>query len=89
MQRQLNQLTGTRNRGVRQAPFRVLMGATMPAILVEVGFISNPDEEAVAKQPGYRNQVVDAMAARGPGVPERSASGLATGAGGAGGGTRQ
>jgi N-acetylmuramoyl-L-alanine amidase len=33
-----------RNRGVRQAPFYVLIGAEMPAILVEVGYITNPAE---------------------------------------------
>lgn len=62
VQAQLNQLIGTRDRGVRQAPFRVLMGATMPAILVEVGFISNPAEEAQFQTAGYRNQVVEAIA---------------------------
>ena len=61
MQRHLNELTGTRDRGVRQAPFRVLMGATMPAILVEVGFISNPAEEERLRQSNYRDQVVQAM----------------------------
>ena len=62
IQRQLNQLAGTRNRGVRQAPFRVLMGATMPSILVEVGFISNPDEETQLRSGDYRNRVAQAMA---------------------------
>ena len=61
VQRYLNELTGTRDRGVRQAPVRVLMGATMPAILVEVGFISNRDEEARFRSMGYRSQVVDAL----------------------------
>jgi len=37
--------TGREGRGIKQAPFTVLVGATMPAILVEVGFISNPFEE--------------------------------------------
>lgn len=36
--------TGREGRGIKQAPFTVLVGATMPAILVEVGFISNPSE---------------------------------------------
>jgi len=63
IQRQLNQLAGTRNRGVRQAPFRVLEGAMMPAILVEVGFISNPAEESRFKTTTYRTRVVGAITA--------------------------
>jgi N-acetylmuramoyl-L-alanine amidase len=62
MQIHLNELTGTRDRGVRQAPFRVLMGATMPSILVEVGFISNPDEETRLRSTEYRSRVAQAMA---------------------------
>ena len=46
IQEEMNAATGVANRGVKQAPFKVLVGATMPAALVEVGFISNPEEEA-------------------------------------------
>lgn len=63
IQRHLNRLTGTRSRGVRQAPFRVLMGATMPAVLVEVGFISNAEEEELFRSSGYRARVVSAITA--------------------------
>ncbi len=63
IQRRLNEVAGTRDRGVRQAPFRVLMGATMPAILVEVGFITSPDEEQRLRGGDYREQVVRALAA--------------------------
>jgi len=38
-------VTASEGRGVKQAPFRVLVGAAMPATLVEVAFISNPEEE--------------------------------------------
>jgi len=62
VQAELNAATGVRDRGVRQAPFRVLMGATMPAILIEAGFISNPDEEARFKDDAYKDRVVDAIA---------------------------
>ncbi len=62
VQTHMNELTGTRDRGVRQAPFRVLMGATMPAILVEVGFISNREEEDRFRGLSYRNRVVEAIA---------------------------
>ena len=63
IQRHLNRLTGTRNRGVRQAPFRILMGAMMPAVLVEVGFISNERQEALFRTSSHRADVVDALAA--------------------------
>jgi N-acetylmuramoyl-L-alanine amidase len=63
IQRHLDRLTGTRNRGVRQAPFRVLMGAMMPAVLVEVGFISNAEEETLLRSPEHRARVVEALAA--------------------------
>lgn len=62
VQAELNRLAGTRDRGVRQAPFRVLVGATMPAILVEVGFITSPDEAVRFEQPGYRDRLSDAIA---------------------------
>ena len=62
VQREMNQLTGTRDRGVRQAPFRVLMGATMPAILAEVGFVTNADEERMLRQDGYLDRIVHALA---------------------------
>lgn len=45
VQTSLVQKTGWEDRGVKQAPFVVLAGAVMPAVLVEVGFISNPSEE--------------------------------------------
>jgi N-acetylmuramoyl-L-alanine amidase len=45
IQIQLNSLLRTRNRGIRQAPFKVLTGVACPAVLVEVAFISNPEEE--------------------------------------------
>jgi len=46
IQKELNLLLGTANRGIKQAPFKVLTGVACPAVLVEVAFISNPDEEA-------------------------------------------
>ena len=62
VQRELNALTGVRDRGVRQAPFRVLMGATMPAILVETGFISNAEEEARLKDDAYKDKIAQGIA---------------------------
>jgi N-acetylmuramoyl-L-alanine amidase len=62
VQREFNLLVGTRDRGIRQAPFTVLMGATMPAILVEVGFVSNPEEEAKLRDDAYRDRIVEALA---------------------------
>jgi N-acetylmuramoyl-L-alanine amidase len=50
-----------RNRGVRKAPFVVLIGASMPSILTEVGFISNPREEALFSKPDHRQKVAEAI----------------------------
>lgn len=61
VQAELNQALELKDRGVKQAPFRVLMGAAMPAVLVELGFISNPDEEAKLQSPAYRAELVEAL----------------------------
>ena len=53
IQAELNVLMHTRNRGVKQAPFRVLMRAAMPAILIEIAFISNPTEERKLKDDSF------------------------------------
>jgi N-acetylmuramoyl-L-alanine amidase len=47
--------------GVKHAPFLVLIGAEMPAILVETGFISHPGEERKLADPKYRAQVARAI----------------------------
>lgn len=61
VQEEMNAIAGIQNRGVKQAPFKVLVGATMPAALVEVAFISNPDEEAKLKDDAFVTTVVDAL----------------------------
>ncbi len=50
---------GLRNRGVRKAPFMVLIGAEMPAVLAEVGFLSNPSDEKLLKTSAYRQKVAE------------------------------
>jgi N-acetylmuramoyl-L-alanine amidase len=50
------------NRGVKQAPFVVLMGADMPAVLTEVGFISNADQERALRTSAVQEQIARAIA---------------------------
>jgi len=52
---------GSKNRGIKSAPFVVLIGANMPSILAEIGFLSNPKEEALLKKPDYRQKLADAL----------------------------
>jgi N-acetylmuramoyl-L-alanine amidase len=49
------------NRGVKQAGFYVLGGAAMPAILVEIGFVTNPREERRLKDSKYRDEIARAI----------------------------
>ena len=63
IQQELNETLDLRDRGVKQAPFRVLMGASMPAVLVELGFLSNPEEEKRLLDGAYRTQLVDSLVA--------------------------
>ncbi len=50
-----------KNKGVKQGPFLVLYGASMPSILTEVGFITNPEEEARLARPAYRQKIAQAI----------------------------
>ncbi len=61
VQAELNELLGTRNRGIKQAPFKVLTGAACPAALVEIAFISNPEEENKLLDPAFQDTVVQAV----------------------------
>lgn len=49
------------NRGVKQAGFHVLGGAAMPAILIEIGFVTNPREARRLKDPRYRDEIARAI----------------------------
>ena len=53
--------TGIKNRGVKQAGFYVLKGARMPAVLVEVAFISNPKEENKLRTRTFREKMAKAI----------------------------
>jgi len=50
-----------RNRGVRKAPFVVLIGADMPSILTEISFLSNPSDEQLLKKPENRQRVAEGL----------------------------
>ena len=50
---------GLRNRGVKKAPFIVLIGANMPSVLAEISFLSNPADERRLKTPEYRQRIAE------------------------------
>jgi N-acetylmuramoyl-L-alanine amidase len=50
-----------RDRGVKKAPFVVLIGANMPSVLAEISFLSNPKDEQKLKSPEYRQKIAEAL----------------------------
>lgn len=59
----LIEATGAQDRGVQQAPFYVLMGLEAPAVLVEVGFVSHPDEGPQLNDAQYQSKLARAIVA--------------------------
>jgi N-acetylmuramoyl-L-alanine amidase len=52
---------GIRNRGVKKAPFIVLIGANMPSILAEISFVSNPADEHRLETSDYRQRIAESL----------------------------
>jgi N-acetylmuramoyl-L-alanine amidase len=58
----LRKLTGEqKNRGVKKAPFVVLIGANMPSILAEISFLTNPRDEKLLKKGDHRDHIAEAL----------------------------
>ncbi len=51
----------TRDLGVKTAPFYVLLGANMPSVLVEVSFVSNPDDAKLLSSGDFRHQIAESI----------------------------
>jgi len=52
---------GLRDRGVKKAPFVVLIGAQMPSILAEISFLTNPDDAEELREGSYRQRIAEAL----------------------------
>jgi N-acetylmuramoyl-L-alanine amidase len=52
---------GLKDRGVKKAPFVVLIGANMPSILAEISFVTNPKDASLLQQPEYRQRVAESL----------------------------
>ncbi|MFZ0414020.1 MAG: N-acetylmuramoyl-L-alanine amidase [Candidatus Acidiferrales bacterium] len=59
---QLRQVsTAEKNRGVKKAPFVVLIGADMPSVLAEISFLSNPSDEHMLERPAQRQRIAQGI----------------------------
>ncbi len=56
-----NSALKNKDRGIKKAPFVVLIGASMPSVLAEIGFVSNPHDETLMKRPEYRQKIAEAL----------------------------
>ncbi len=61
IQNELNKMVSSDDRGVKQAGFQVLIGASMPNILIEVGFLSNKTECKNLGKSSYRKKIAQAI----------------------------
>jgi N-acetylmuramoyl-L-alanine amidase len=61
VQKELATIDGAPSRGVKQAPFVVLMGVQMPASLIEIGFLTNRSDEAALRGEKRRDAIADAL----------------------------
>jgi N-acetylmuramoyl-L-alanine amidase len=52
---------GAKNRGLKKAPFVVLIGASMPSVLAEIGFLTNAGDETLLRKPEHRQRIADAL----------------------------
>jgi N-acetylmuramoyl-L-alanine amidase len=53
--------TVAKNRGIKKAPFVVLIGASMPSVLAEIGFLTNSTDEALLRKPEHRQKIAEAL----------------------------
>ena len=61
VQNEIKKRVQSKDRGVKQAGFYVLMGASMPNVLIELGFISNPNEEKKLNNSSYRDMLATSI----------------------------
>lgn len=54
---------GLKDRGVKKAPFVVLIGAQMPSVLAEISFLTNPDDAEQLRDPEYRERIAKSLVA--------------------------
>jgi N-acetylmuramoyl-L-alanine amidase len=52
---------GLKDRGVKKAPFVVLIGANMPSILAEISFLTNPGDANELRRPQYRERIAESL----------------------------
>jgi N-acetylmuramoyl-L-alanine amidase len=57
----IGQTGAARDRGVKKAPFVVLIGANMPSILTEISFVSNPEDARELREPAYRERIAESL----------------------------
>ena len=61
IQKELDKVLTSPNRGVKQAGFHVLVGASMPNVLIETGYLSNNNESKLLGQSRYREKIAQAI----------------------------